>query len=123
MREPSPGRRRFPRVRVLGKVTVKISLQEISLLDLSEAGARLEHPGRFPGQTICSLHLPSPHGDIPLTCRVVHSAVSRTVLSPDGERTVLYKSGVEFLGLNEETLPALRQFLEILRTGSDPSSG
>lgn len=122
MRESAPGRRRFPRVKVLGKVTVKISLQEIALLDLSEAGARLEHAGRFPGKTICSLHLPSPEGEIPLTCRVVHSAVSRTVLSPDGERTVLYQSGVEFLGLNEETLPALRQFLGGLGTGLDAAS-
>lgn len=118
MREPSPGRRRFPRVKVLGKVTVKISLQEIGLLDLSEVGARLEHPGRLPLKGICLLHLPSPQGELPLTCRVVHSAVSQTVSGPDGEPTVLYQSGVEFLGLNEETLPALRHLLETLRAGS-----
>lgn len=122
MSKPSVGRRRFPRVKVLGKVTAKISLQEIPLLDLSEGGARLEHAWRFPLKTIYTLHLPSPQGELALTCRVVHSAVSRTVLSSDGERTVLYKSGVEFLGLDQETLPALRQCLERLKTGPDPSS-
>lgn len=122
MPEPSPGRRRFPRVKAGGKVTVRVSLQEMALLDLSEVGARLEHVGRLPLKTICSLHLPSPQGEIPLTCRVVHSAVSRTVPSPDGEPTVLYQSGVEFLGLNEETRPALLQLLEALRTGPRPSS-
>lgn len=121
MPESAAGRRRFPRVRVLGKVTVKISLQEIALLDLSEGGARLEHVGRAPRKAIWSVYLPSPHGELPLACRVVHSAVSRTVLDPDGERTVLYQSGVEFIGLTEETRPILRQLLEGLSTGPGSS--
>ena len=48
MAEPYAAPRRFPRVKIIGNVTGATSLlREVTLLDLSEGGARLEHAGRF----------------------------------------------------------------------------
>ena len=58
MPEPSATPRRFPRVKILGTVTGAISLlHDVTLLDLSEGGARLEHAGRFALNAICFLRV------------------------------------------------------------------
>ncbi|MGH7364270.1 MAG: PilZ domain-containing protein [Candidatus Methylomirabilales bacterium] len=102
--------RRFPRVKVLGIVTGEVSfLQDVTLLDLSEGGARLEHAGRFALHAICFLRLPGPEGELVLKARGVPSAVSRTG-SGEGA-TLLYQSGIEFFALTSETLAALRKLL------------
>ncbi|MCI0407355.1 MAG: PilZ domain-containing protein [Acidobacteria bacterium] len=111
MAEPYATPRRFPRVKMLGNVTGEVSfLQDVTLLDLSEGGARLEHAGRFALNAICFLRVPVPEGDL-LKAWVVHSAVSRTVPGTGGEPTLLFQSGVEFVGLTLATLLPLRQFL------------
>ena len=120
MPEPYATSRRFPRVKVLGNVTGEASfLQDVTLLDLSEGGARLEHAGRFALNAICFLRLPAPEGELVLKARVLHSAVSRTVPGP--EPTLLFQSGVEFLGLTPEKLLALRKLLADVGGGSPPS--
>ena len=112
MPEPSAVRRRFPRVEVLGNVTGGVSfLHDVALLDLSEGGARLEHAGRFALNAICFLRLPCPEGELVLKARIVHSAVSRTVPGTGGESSLLYQSGVEFVGLTSDALLALRRLL------------
>ena len=112
MAETSGTPRRFPRVKVLGNVTGSVTLlQDVTLLDLSEGGARLEHGGRFSINAICYLRLPAAGGELDLKGRVVHSAVSRTVPGPVEGNTLLYHSGIEFLELTSESLAALRQLL------------
>lgn len=85
MAEPYSSPRRFPRVKVLGNVMGEVSLlQDVTLLDLSEGGARLENAGRFALNAICFLRLPGPEGELLLKVRGVHSAVSRTIAGPAG---------------------------------------
>lgn len=86
----------------------------VTLLDLSEEGARLEHAGRFALNAICFLRLPAREGELLLKARVVHSSVSRTVLAMGGEPTLLFQSGIEFVGLTSESLQALLQILASL---------
>lgn len=90
-------------------------------MDLGEGGARLEHAGRFALNAICFLRLPAPEGELVLKARVVHSAVSRTVPSSAEQTTLLYQSGIEFLGLTSDALLALRQLLTSLDRPPDPS--
>ena len=48
MGEPYASARRFSRVKVRGNVTGEVSLlHDVTLLDLSEGGARLEHARHF----------------------------------------------------------------------------
>lgn len=119
MPDPYAIPRRFPRVKVLGNVTGEVSLlHDVTLLDLGEGGARLEHAGRFALNAICFLRLPAPEGELLLKARVVHSAVSRTAPGPGEETILFYQSGVEFVGLTSDALLALRQLLAELRPGS-----
>ncbi len=118
MPEPYATPRRFPRVKLLGNVTGEVSfLQDVTLLDLSEGGARLEHAGRFALGAVCFLRLPAPEGEVVVKARVIHSTVSRKVPVPAGEPTLLFHSGVEFVGLTSDALLALRQLVARLREG------
>lgn len=102
-------------MKVLGNVTGEVSLlHDIILLDLSEGGARLEHAGRFTLGAVCFLRLPGPEGELVLKARVLHSAVSWTVSGTPEESTLLYQSGIEFIGLTSDSLLALRQLLATL---------
>ncbi len=122
MVEPYATPRRFPRVKLLGNVTGEVSLlHDITLLDLGEGGARLEHAGRFALNAICFLRLPAPEGELVLKARIVHSAVSRTVPGPGEGTTLLYQSGIQFVGLTSEKLLALRKLLADLGGGPPPS--
>lgn len=101
---------------MLGNVTGEVSfLDDITLLDLSEGGARLEGAHRFALNPVCSLRLPASERELVLEARMIHSAVSRTVAGIGGKPTLLFQSGVEFVGLTLETLLALRQLLAGLR--------
>lgn len=112
MPESYPTPRRFPRVKVHGSLPGQASLQhDITLLDLSEGGARLEHAGRFSLNAICFVRLPTPTGELLLKGKIVHSAVSRTIPGPDGEPTLYYQTGIEFVEVTSESLQALRQLL------------
>ncbi len=122
MSEPYATPRRFPRVKLLGNVTGAVSfLQDVTLLDLSEGGARLEHAGRFALGAVCFLRLPAPAGELVVKARVIHSTVSRKVPVPAGEPTLLFHSGVEFVGLRSDALLALRQLVARLREGPPPA--
>ncbi len=108
-------------MKVLGNVTGEVSLlHDVTLLDFSEGGSRLEHAGRFALGAVCFLRLPAPKGELVLKARVVHSMVSRTVSGSAGEPTLLYQSGVEFVGLTSDTLLALRKLLAGLRDPLPP---
>ncbi len=122
MPEPYATPRRFPRVKLLGNVTGEVSLlHDVTLLDFSEGGARLEHAGRFALNALCFLRLPAPQGELLLKARVVHSAVSRTAPGPGKETILFYQSGVEFVGLTSDALLALRKLLADVGGGSSPS--
>ena len=122
MPEPDVTPRRFPRLNVLGNIIGEVSLlHDVAVLDLSEAGACLEHAGRFTLGATCFLRLPAPEGELVLKARVVHSAASRTVPGMAGEPTLLFQSGVEFVGLTSESLLALRQLVARLREGPPPA--
>lgn len=98
--------RRVPRFRIRD-VTGAISIpQEAEVLDLSLAGALIEHKGMLRVGYYCFLDLPTSGGFFTLRCRVVHIRVSR--LEADG--LLYYRTGVEFLEVateHEEPLAAL----------------
>lgn len=97
--------RRFPRFRigVTGAITIP---QDAEVLDLSLGGASVEHQGRLDIGAPCYLDVPIPEAVVTISCRVVHSRVSRR--EPEG--ALYYQTGVEFLDLT----PAAEQALGAL---------
>jgi hypothetical protein len=95
-------RRRYPRWMVEGRFAARISpIHEAALIDMSPAGALVEHLNRLQPGTTLFLTLPflqNGNKKIGLRCKVVRSVAHRPEVASTGERDVIYRSGLEFLG-------------------------
>lgn len=95
-------RRRYPRWMVEGRFAARISpIHEATLVDMSPAGALVEHLNRVQPGTTLFLTLPFLENGtkkMGLKCKVVRSAAHRSEVASTGERDVIYRSGLEFLG-------------------------
>ena len=49
-----------------------------------------------------------------LKCRTVRSAVHRVEVQPDGERTLIYHTGLEFLETSEEAQQIISNYIEAI---------
>jgi hypothetical protein len=99
MKQDGQDRRLHPRWVVGGRLGARIGrIHDASLIDISAGGALIEHlhlvrPGSF---SLLSLILN--HAEVGVQCRVVRSAAHRCEVEPTGERTLIYRTGLEFLG-------------------------
>ena len=119
MIEPAE-RRRVARVvasRYLGVVELK--LREVHLLDLSPAGARIEHPDPVREGAVCFVDLPPALGKVWLTGRVEWTRLYKGKQTVEGETRVYYQSGLAFVGITPEQRTALAAALEIVKRAND----
>lgn len=98
-------RRRYPRWGAGGRIFAQLTpLHDAVVLNFSPGGALVEHVTRVqPGSTLLfSLSLVDNHANngkkMVLKCRVVRSIAHRCEVRSNGERDVIYRSGLEFLG-------------------------
>ena len=114
-------RRRVARVfvpRSLGGV--ELELRQVHLLDLSPAGARIEHEEHLHEGLVCYVDLPRTLGRIRLTGRVVWTRLRDTEQTLEGDRRSHYESGIEFTGPTPEQQASLAATLATLQTAQDP---
>jgi hypothetical protein len=102
-------RRRYPRWMVGGQIAARITpIHDAALIDLSPAGALIEHLNRVqPGATLF-LSLSFAKKKMGLKCRVVRSAAHRSQVGSSGERDLIYRSGLEFMGTLQPIQAATR---------------
>lgn len=95
-------RRRHPRGLMGGQSVVQIApFHEASLIDISAGGALVDHMNPVRPGSISFVTL-SIHGQkVALKCLVVHSAAHRCEVGSNGERDVIYRTGLEFMGTLE----------------------
>jgi c-di-GMP-binding flagellar brake protein YcgR len=109
-------RRRHLRWRILGQSAGRIAPNhKASLLDISHGGALIEHTNLIRPGTISSLTLSASKQEINLRCRVVRSLVYRHAVWPTGEQDHVYRTGLEFLALSEDSQQLIDEYIEILR--------
>ena len=97
-----------------GRVT---SFYEALLLNISRDGALIEHDEVVrPGST-SSLELELSGQRVKLRARVVWSAVVRQRFTEELETALVYHSGLEFLGLPEETQDLVRDYIDAMTAG------
>ena len=98
-------RRRYRRWEVGGRLAARAGqIPQASLVDISLAGALLEHAKTIRPGTILFLTL-SLHGrQEVLKCRVVRSVGHRYEICLNGGRDLLYRTGLEFLTPAEASL-------------------
>lgn len=122
MEKKWPVSRQHPRFIVGGKKKGRVSTAyESSLLNISLGGALIEHaqvvlrPGAL---SILELELQGKR--VSLRCRVVRSVVKRPEIQPDGERAIIYHTGLEFLDLPEETRQVLCDYIQSITEEGQP---
>lgn len=106
--------RRYFRFVVGGKKKGRVTGDyEASLLNISLGGAMIEHAEVVvrPG-TISLLDLDLQGKRVSLRCRVAWSIVKRPEKQPDGERALIYNTGLEFLDLPEDTRRAISDYIQ-----------
>jgi hypothetical protein len=96
-----------------------VELRQVHLLDLSPAGARIEHEEHLHEGLVCYVDLPRPRGRVRLTGRVVWTRLRDTEQTLDGDRRSHYESGIEFTGPTPEQQAALAATLATLQTAQD----
>ena len=114
----TPERRQATRILVTERLGARArATLEVRLLDLSRSGARIEHSGLLrPGATYV-FELPPALGSLVLTAKVVHSRVVGTETTLEGERLLLYQSGLTFVGITAEQEVGLAVVVERLSRG------
>ncbi len=119
----TPDRRRTARITVpLHLRGPELELRLVRILDLSPAGARIEHLEPLREGVVCVVDLPPALGRVRLTGRVVWTAVRGGEQTIEGEQRLRYHSGLAFTGLTPEQQTALAQALETLKASTDEKS-
>ena len=93
-------RRAVPRYRLANRPGARVrGVQEVRLLDLSLAGAQIEHVGVFRLGAPCALDLPPPCGALSLPTQVVWCTVIGRQRTLGGESRLVSRSGLRFTTL------------------------
>jgi hypothetical protein len=95
-------------------------LREVRLLDLSPAGAQIEHLDLFRLGASCALDLPPPCGALSLPAEVVWCAVVGRKRKLGGDSHLVARSGLRFTTLTTAQRAALAESLRHLVTEAQP---
>jgi hypothetical protein len=119
-------KRRYARLTFREPVADQITAtHDVQILDLSIAGARVEHAMILrPGST-CHLRLPLAHNSITVVCHVVWSRAVGRAEADRGKTGLLFHSGLEFAAMSPDARVILNGFIESQGTpaGDAPLAG
>jgi hypothetical protein len=96
------------------------AVYEASLVDISTGGALIEHAHIVRPGTMSYLILKLKGRDVSVQCRVVRSVVHRPEMDAEGEQVLVYRTGLEYVDLSDETLRLLDEYIV---TGMEGSHG
>ena len=111
MDETRVERRRYPRWVLRGQVSGRIGFHSVSPLDLSLGGVHIEHFQIVRPGTITFLTLFFPNDEVILRCAVARSMADRPVIQEDGEREIIYRTGLEFLSTAEDVRQVIGAYI------------
>jgi len=114
-------RRNVPRTRVANRPPARVrGLREVRLLDLSVAGAQIEHLDPLSPGVACVLDLPPPSRALNLPAQVVWCTVIGRKRKVGSESLLVARSGLRFTTLTAEQQAALADTLHDLATALQP---
>ena len=115
-------RRVVPRTRLVERPAARVrGMREVRLLDLSVAGAQIEHLDLFRLGVACALDLPPPSGALNLPAQVVWCTVIGRKRKVGGESHLVARSGLQFTTLTAGQHAALADTLQHLAAALHPS--
>ncbi len=122
MQQAQGEKRGYPRWPIGGRLAGRIdAAHNVSFIDISLGGILIEHADIIrPGGTSL-LTLLVLGREITLNCRVMRSLVHRPDVEGGGERRLIYRTGLQFLGPSEESLRLIDEYIEFLK-GQQPDT-
>jgi len=113
--EPGSERRRAPRVRMEEGSPAQLQLKEVYLLDMSLSGALLEHSEPVSPGEIYRLTFFVDGKEVQVLARAVREFASHRATIEGGERRIVYRTGMEFVGLEKGASDLISAHVERLR--------
>lgn len=107
--------RRVPRVRMSRPLRGRaLGILDVHLLDLSIAGARIEHSEPLRPGSAWTVELPPAFESLVLSARVVYSHAADSKHSPKGPSSQRYETGLAFVNVTPEQISILKRGLSPL---------
>jgi len=114
--EQAAEKRRYPRWTVEGRLTGRFGyIPKVSVVDMSLGGTLIEHATELEPGIVSLLSLLFPGHEAAQKCRVVRSDLHRLETLPIGTQDLVYRTGLEFLELSEESRRLIDGYMEFLR--------
>jgi hypothetical protein len=95
-------RRRAVRVRMREQAMAQLQLRDVTLIDLSLSGALIEHTEPVRPGEIYRLSFAVGDKQAQVLARAIRVFASHRVTVAGGERQVVYRTGMEFVGLKKD---------------------
>lgn len=114
-RDKASERRRSERIRLPGRSSAQLQLLDVILIDLSLSGALIEHtqPVR-PGEVYRFAFAVNGH-QVHVLARATRVFASHRVAVTGGERQVVYRSGIEFVGVEKSVADVISTYVDRLQ--------
>jgi DNA-binding response OmpR family regulator len=122
---PDPGkdRRRSARVRLQEDFPATLQLKDVKLLDISLSGALVEHTEPVNPGEIYRLCFPVEGQEVQVLARAIRAFASHRVTGATGERRIVYRTGMEFVGVERGAAELMSAYIDrLLKQGDDDST-
>jgi DNA-binding response OmpR family regulator len=113
--EPGSERRRASRVRMEDASPAHLQLKDVYLLDISLLGALIEHSEPISPGEIYRLSFPVEGKEVQVLARALHAFASHRITTPRGEWRIVYRTGMEFVGLEKDASELISAYVEGLQ--------
>lgn len=114
-RDAASERRRAARLHLRQRVPAELQLREVGLIDLSLSGALVEHTEPVRPGEIYRLSFLTEGQRVQVLARAIRAFASHYVTVTGGERQILYRTGMEFLGVEKNIAALLAAYMDRLR--------
>jgi DNA-binding response OmpR family regulator len=112
--EPGSDRRGAPRARIEEGSLAQLQLKDVRLLDISLSGALIEHSEPVNPGEIYRLSFPVEGKEVQVLARAIRAFASHRVTVSGGGRRVMYRTGMEFVGIEKGASELIAAYVESL---------
>lgn len=112
--EPGSERRRGPRIRMEEGSPASLQLKEVYLLDISLSGALVEHTEPVNPGEIYRLTFPVEGKEVQVLARAIRAFATHRITVAGGERRIVYRTGMEFVGVEKGASELISAYVERL---------
>jgi DNA-binding response OmpR family regulator len=121
--EPGSDRRRAPRARIEEGSPAQLQLKDVCLLDISLSGALVEHSEPVNPGEIYRLSFSVEGKEVQVLARAIRAFASHRVTVSGGGRRVMYRTGMEFVGIEKGASELIAAYVEsLMRQGPGEQS-